>query len=304
MASSKKATVTTIDGQTRLLNPQEYVNSVFREAKSSFEWPIRLLPREKREAMSAIYAFCRLLDDEVDSSSNIEATKRKLFFFRNQIELIYSSNKSVPSHPVAKALAYHTTRFKLPRQHFMSIIEGFDMDLRGQMLKPSLQEFDQYCYNVASAVGLLSIEVFGYRNENTKRFAINLGKFMQLINIIRDVEEDARKGRIYIPQECLDIYGLGDITPQEIIDNPNQQNLYLAYAELGKAARQFLERAQRRISIQDRKSLQPALFMQDIYIRYLRTMEEKRWRFKKEDLKLSFIDKVRVYGRILTSNDN
>lgn len=290
------AHVISIDGLEREINPQEYVAEIVRRSKSSFYWPMILLPKEKREAIEAVYAFCRTIDDIVDTRISREKAVDKLGFFQSEIEAIYGDDETeFPTHPVTMALMFHVRKFGLPKEYFLNIISGCRMDLGGDMLKPDLKTLDEYSYDVASSVGLLLIEIFGYENENTKDFAIELGKAMQLVNIIRDVHEDAKAGRIYLPRECLEPRNLGDMTVKDLLRDPYSPSLHLVYEELTRMARIYIDRAMQKLMPEDRTNMRPALFMLGIYETYLDEMEKRFWYFRKSDLDLSFLEKMKIF---------
>ena len=189
-------------------DPKRYVAEVTRASRSSFFLPMLLLPREKREAMLALYAFCRETDDVADEIEDPAQSRALIEAWRGEVRALY---QGAPRHPVTRALAAPVERFGLAERHFMEILEGFEMDGGGAMLRPTLAELERYCHCVAGCVGLLSVEIFGYRARTIPTFARHLGQAFQLTNILRDVAEDAKRGRIYLPQELLERHGLADI---------------------------------------------------------------------------------------------
>ncbi|MCS6927021.1 MAG: phytoene/squalene synthase family protein, partial [Candidatus Binatia bacterium] len=186
-----------------------YCRRVTQRSSSNFYYAFRLLPAERHNALCAFYAFCRFLDDITDQPSSAlplaaqgDATERQqalLDAWREELQRCYAGT---PRHPISYALAHTVRRFPIAREHLAGIIDGVAMDLQ-RTRYATFAELYEYCYRVASLVGLVCIEILGYRNPNARMYAINLGIAFQLTNILRDVGEDARRGRIYLPQEDL-----------------------------------------------------------------------------------------------------
>jgi phytoene synthase len=181
------------------MTPDEYCADKAAQSGSSFYYSFRLLPPERRRAITALYAFCREVDDVVDEVSDPNVARVKLAWWRTEVDAIYDGR---PQHPVAIALATAARRFGLPRQHLQTVIDGMQMDLE-KARYVDFVELETYCDRVAGVVGLLSAEIFGYEEAATRDYARKLGIAFQLTNIVRDVGEDARRGRIYLPQEDL-----------------------------------------------------------------------------------------------------
>ena len=172
---------------------------ITRRSRSSFYYAFILLPPERRRALHAVYAFCRFIDDIADDES-IREPALLLKRWREELDRVYAGT---PTRALSRALADSAQRFNIPRELFEEIIAGVEMDLSRKRYQ-SWQELEPYCYRVASALGLICIEIFGYRNPSAKSYAENLGLALQLTNILRDVREDAERGRIYIPLEDLE----------------------------------------------------------------------------------------------------
>ncbi|MCB1913503.1 MAG: presqualene diphosphate synthase HpnD, partial [Rhodocyclaceae bacterium] len=162
---------------------------------SSFYYSFMFLPPERRQAITALYAFCREVDDVVDECRDPSIAQSKLEWWRHEVSQIADGE---PQHPVSQALKDVSTRFTLPQEQLLEIIDGMEMDLQ-QTRYLDFKGLQLYCYRVASVVGLLSAEIFGYTDRQTLKYAHDLGIAFQLTNIIRDVGEDARRGRIYLP---------------------------------------------------------------------------------------------------------
>ena len=193
-----------------ILTPQQYCLQKAQQSGSSFVVSFKFLSQDKRDAMIALYAFCREVDDVVDDCSDVGVAQTTLNWWRNQVTLIFSGQ---PEHPVCQALQEHVVRFALPENEFMDIIDGMQMDLQ-QARYLTFADLEVYCYRAAGVVGRLSARIFGFSNNETLLYAEKLGLALQLTNIIRDVGEDARRGRIYLPVEYLQTYS---VTAAEIL---------------------------------------------------------------------------------------
>ncbi len=249
-------------------DPKRYVAGVVRASGSSFFLPMMLLPREKREAMLALYAFCRETDDVADEISNPDLSRALIQAWREEVRALYDG---APRHPVTRALAGPVKRFNLPQEHFGGILDGFEMDGGGAMLRPTLAELERYCHCVAGCVGLLSVEIFGYRAATIPDFARHLGQAFQLTNILRDVAEDARRGRIYLPAELLDDAGLGGLAPEAVLRTPGVTDVCRA---VGAMARERFAAASDCLPRSERRAMRPALLMRGVYETYLDRIEE------------------------------
>jgi 15-cis-phytoene synthase len=181
------------------MTPHEYCQTKTAKSGSSFYYSFLFLPQEQRRAITALYAFCREVDDVVDECSDVGVARVKLAWWRNEVDALYQGR---PQHPVAMALAEVTRRFNLPQRHLQEIIDGMEMDLDHNGY-PDFAALRLYCHRVAGVVGLLSAEIFGYQDPRTLDYAADLGLAFQLTNIIRDVGEDARRNRIYLPLDEL-----------------------------------------------------------------------------------------------------
>ena len=186
------------------MTPDEYCQQRTAQSGTSFYYSFLFLPPERRRAITALYAFCREVDDVVDEVSDPDLARTKLAWWRKEVGAIFSGT---PQHPVALALQPVVAAYRLPQQHFQTVIDGMAMDLeRNRYL--DFADLERYCHCVAGVVGLMSAEIFGYANPGTLDYARNLGIAFQLTNIIRDVGEDARRGRIYLPQDDLARHGV------------------------------------------------------------------------------------------------
>src|SRR5205807_879770 len=182
-----------------IANAAAYCTKLTQRSRSNFYYAFLFLPREKREALEAVYAYCRLVDDVVDEEAP-EAEKRAgIEKWRRQLDAVYAPSPSAePDHPVVLKLREAVQRFPIRREDLEAVIDGCAMDI-SQARYRTWDELRTYCYRVASAVGLVCIEIFGYSSPRARDYAIDLGIALQLTNILRDVAEDARRGRIYLP---------------------------------------------------------------------------------------------------------
>jgi phytoene synthase len=240
------------------MTPHEYCQAKAAQSGSSFYYSFLFLPPERRRAITALYAFCREVDDVVDECTDAGVARLKLAWWRGEVAQVYDGH---PSHPVAVALAAVKDRFSLPQERFQEIIDGMEMDLNHAGYA-DFESLRLYCHRVASVVGLLSAEIFGYRDARTLDYARDLGLAFQLTNIIRDVGEDARRGRIYLPREEMQRHGVsaGDIVAARETANFRS----LMEFQIGRAV-EFYRRALETLPALDRRSQRPGLVMAAIY---------------------------------------
>jgi phytoene synthase len=240
------------------MSPHDYCRTRAAQSGSSFYYSFLFLPLEQRHAITALYAFCREVDDVVDECSDVGVARMKLAWWRSEVASLYEGR---PQHPVAIALAELTGRFNLPQHRLQEIIDGMEMDLDHNGY-PDFASLRLYCHRVASVVGLLSAEIFGYKDPRTLDYAADLGLAFQLTNIIRDVGEDARRNRIYLPLDELREHGVsaGDIAAARETDN------FRRLMELQiERARAFYHQALAALPAVDRRSQRAGLVMAAIY---------------------------------------
>ena len=267
-------------------DPKRYVADVTRASGSSFILPILLLARPRREAMLALYAFCRETDDVADEIEDDALSSALIKAWAGEIEALFDGR---PSHPVGRALVAPIERYNLSKDHFLDILEGFEMDRSGTMLRPTLAELERYCYCVACCVGLLSVEIFGYRSPAIPEFALSLGHAFQLTNILRDVAEDAERGRIYLPAELLAKHGLENVTAEEIVHAPGVEKVC---AEIGGMARRRFAEAARAMPPSERRNMRPALLMRAVYQPYLDRIEASGFRVDGPRIKFGKVQRL------------
>jgi 15-cis-phytoene synthase len=249
---------------------------------TNFYYSFIFLPPEKRRAIEAVYAFARRGDDLVDSGANHDDAGRAILRYRRALEACFAGQEAFLDDPPLRALAETIRRFKIPRQPFDDLIRGLEMDLNGAQYD-TFEQLSLYCYRVASTIGLLAIEIFGYRNPRTREYAMNLGVALQLVNILRDVQSDARRGRVYLPREDLERFG---VRPRDLLAGTYTDS----YIELMKfesdRARHFFDLARRMLPPEDRRSLAPAEIMAAIYWRLLARIERRRYNVFGERVRL------------------
>lgn len=240
---------------------------------STFYWPMLLLPRSKRAAMFAIYAYCRQIDDIVDEPGEIDAKRRALHAWRYELRNLYAGG--APSSPMAAALKGAIERYGLPRAELEAVIDGMAMDLSNTMRAPDLDTLGVYCRRVAGAVGLLAIRVFDRAEPATEAFAVSLGEALQITNILRDLVEDAQLGRLYLPREVLLGVGISTIDPQAALDHPS---LHLACEALALRAQARFAEAERALAHCRRGRLWAAEAMMILYRRLLTRLMARGWK--------------------------
>jgi 15-cis-phytoene synthase len=258
----------------------------FTNAKSTnFYYSFVFLPREKRQAIEAVYAFARRSDDAADSRLSPEKAEQELSRCRQDLDRCYQECTGLAAReftPELAALAEAVHRFNIPREHFEELFRGIEMDLRSVRYR-TFEELSLYCYRVASTIGLISIEIFGYHNLCTRKYAANLGMALQLVNILRDLGSDARQGRVYLPEEDLERFG---VRPESLIEErPSGQFLELMKFE-SKRARYYFAQARQALPPEDRRPLVAAEIMGALYWRLLTRIERSRYNVFEEKIRL------------------
>ncbi|MCE5180173.1 MAG: presqualene diphosphate synthase HpnD [Betaproteobacteria bacterium] len=240
------------------MTPDQYCQEKASKSGSSFYYSFLFLPPPKRQAITALYAFCREVDDVVDECHDAAVAHAKLAWWRNEVTSIYAGS---PEHPVGQALAPLVKEFGLPAAELEEIIAGMEMDLQ----QNRYADFDQlqlYCHRVAGVVGLLSAKIFGYRDARTENYAHDLGLAFQLTNIIRDVGEDARRNRIYLPRDELQQFGVSEA---DILHGRETENFTRLMAFQAERARRYYDQAFAALPAADRKDQITGLIMAAIY---------------------------------------
>jgi phytoene synthase len=240
------------------MTPDEYCQQKAAASGSSFYYSFLFLPPERRRAITALYAFCREVDDVVDECTDEQLARTKLAWWRVEVGKLYQGE---PHHPVTRALQPFLAAFDIRELHLGEIITGMEMDL-SQSRYLDFAALERYCYHVAGAVGLLAAGIFGYTNPRTLDYAKNLGTAFQLTNIIRDVGEDARKNRIYLPMDELKRFG---VPAADILGARDGENFRRLMQFQASRAKEYYERAFAALPPEDRKSQRAGLIMAAIY---------------------------------------
>lgn len=233
---------------------------------------MKILPRKRRDAMYAVYAFCREIDDIADEGGSQAEKLAALEAWREELERLFEGH---PTLPTAIALQGPVREFILPKDEFLMLIEGMEVDARGPIQGPSMEELLAYCRKVAGAVGMLSIRIFGARvDEPATKFAVSLGDALQLTNILRDVAEDGEMGRLYLPRELLDLHGIDSYDPRAVLSDPN---LGAVCSDVAGVARERFGEARLALELLDWRVMRPALLMMGVYEHTLDRLEGRGW---------------------------
>ena len=245
------------------MNPHDYCQQKAAKSGSSFYYSFMFLPPERRQAITALYAFCREVDDVVDECHDLSLAQTKLEWWRQEVGRVYNGT---PTHPVGLALKDVIKGFRLPQEQLLEIIDGMAMDLQ-QTRYLDFKGLQLYCYRVASVVGLLAAGIFGYQERQTLKYAHDLGIAFQLTNIIRDVGEDARRGRIYLPIEDLQRF---NVPAKDLLEARYSEQFRALMAFQAERAEKFYDQAFAQLPAVDRKAQRPGLVMAAIYRTLLR----------------------------------
>ncbi len=240
------------------MTPDQYCQQKAAASGSSFYYSFMFLPPPRRRAITALYAFCREVDDVVDEISDPDVARAKLAWWRREVALIFAGQ---PTHPVAIALQGLAAEFNLTEPHLQEVIDGMAMDL-AQHRYLDFAALELYCHRVAGVVGLMSAEIFGYSDPATLGYARDLGIAFQLTNIIRDVGEDARRGRIYLPQDEMQRFG---VAPSALLRSEYSAEFRHLMRFQARRAQDWYERALAQLPAQDRKAQRTGLIMAAIY---------------------------------------
>jgi len=271
-------------------NSELYCQEKAVSSGSSFYYSFLFLTPQQRKAIHALYAFCRQVDDIVDECSDAGVAKIKLEWWRKEIERVFLGT---PQHPIGRALAEVQQHTPLQKTLFLEIIQGMEMDLKFQ----GYQTFDDlrlYCHCVASCVGLLAAEIFGYQDPRTLEYARELGLAFQLVNIIRDVGEDALRGRIYLPEEELQQF---QVTSQSILKREYSENFRLLMQFQATRARHYYQNAKNSLPAGDRLAQASGLIMADIYFVLLKEIEKTNFKVLSQRIALTPLRKFWIAWR-------
>jgi phytoene synthase len=272
------------------MSPDDYCAARTAASGSSFYYAFRFLPSEQRRAITALYAFCREVDDVVDHCSEPALARTKLDWWRGEVAQAYAGQ---PQHPVTRALSPQLQRFDLAREYLEEILDGMEMDLTHTGYG-SYSELRLYCHRVAGVVGVLSAQIFGYRERATLRYAGELGIALQLVNILRDVREDAQRGRVYLPADALSQYR---VRPEELTLTTTSERLVALLRDHAARARQSYHKALSLLPESDRLSQAPGLIMGRIYMTLLDEIERNGYRVLEHGVRLTPLRKLWIAWR-------
>jgi len=267
------------------MTPDEYCQQKAAQSGSSFYYSFLFLPPERRRAITALYAFCREVDDVVDECADGSLARTKLDWWRGEVARLGAGD---PQHPVTRALAPLAAAYAITPERLNEIIDGMQMDLE-QSRYLDFAGLSRYCYHVAGVVGLLAAGIFGYRDARTLEYAETLGTAFQLTNIIRDVGEDARKNRIYLPMDELKRFEV----PASDILNAHRTDAFVALMNFqADRAEDYYDRAFAALPAEDRKAQRPGLVMAAIYRTLLREIRADGFKVLSERTSLTPVRKL------------
>jgi squalene synthase HpnD len=261
-----------------------------RASGSSFYAAMRILPRPRREAMYAIYGFCREVDDIADSTAPRAERLKELAAWRADIHALYGGQMSARTHDLAEPVR----SFRLDEADFLSVIDGMEMDVRADIRAPAWDDLDIYCDRVASAVGRLSVRIFGLDAHPGRKLAHHLGRALQLTNILRDLDEDAAAGRLYLPREAIERAGIATGEPATALASPA---LDQACAQLVKAARFHFDEAGAIMAACPRRAVRAPRIMGEVYRLMLAQMVARGFAAPRRPVRLSRLRLVWILAR-------
>ncbi|MGH6932001.1 MAG: presqualene diphosphate synthase HpnD [Dongiaceae bacterium] len=271
---------------TQAADARHHVADVVVQAKTSFYWAMRLLPADKRHAMFAVYAFCRVVDDVADGELPPSAKLDSLQAWREEIDRLFDGR---PRHAITRALATPARLFNLAQEDFLAIVDGMEMDARDKIVAPTMADLELYCSRVAGAVGRLSVRIFGIERAAGLRLSRALGQAVQLTNILRDLAEDGGLGRLYLPRELLERHGVPSSTPAAALGHPNLPGVCDALALI--AERDFTE-AGILLRGLPRGPARPAIIIHAVYHGLLGKLRQRGFTDTAERVSLSKAEKL------------
>ena len=262
------------------MTPEQYCEQKTASSGSSFSFSFLFLEPEQRQAMTTLYAYCREIDDVVDECSDPGIARTKLVWWRDEIARTFAGS---PQHPVGKALQTVIARYDLPQEYFQEIIDGMEMDLDYNAYR-TFKELSLYCYRAASVVGLMAAEIFGYEDRRTLKYAHDLGMAFQLTNILRDIAEDARIGRVYIPEEDMERF---QVSRDDILHGRLNDNMRELLKFEGERTKQYYQQAFCHLPDSDRYRQRSGLIMAAVYQALIKAIEDNDYRIFDERINLS-----------------
>lgn len=266
------------------MTPIEYCQEKAAKSGSSFYYAFLFLPPERRQAITALYAFCREVDDVVDECTDTSIARIKLAWWRTQIDAMYQGKAE---HPVTLALTPHLLPFDITQARLLAIIDGMEMDL-DQTRYLDWPALEKYCWHVAGVVGELSAGIFGYQDPGTLEYASKLGIAFQLTNIIRDVGDDARRGRIYLPISDLQQF---NVRASDVLNGQYSENFAALMTFEAHRARQLYSQAIGCLPATDQRAQRPGLMMAAIYYALLGEVEHEQWQVLHQRISLTPVRK-------------
>lgn len=272
------------------MTPDEYCQTKAAGSGSSFYYSFLFLDEAQRQAITALYAYCREVDDIVDECTDTSVAQIKLNWWREELDKLFAQS---PRHPVSQALQPAIENFHLPQEHFIEILDGMEMDLH-QHHYEDFKALQLYCHRVAGVVGLLSAEIFGYEDRDTRKYAQHLGLAFQLTNILRDVGEDLRRGRIYLPQDEMQRHG---VSQQDLHQPHISEALKKLLAQQARRARSYYESAFEHLPEQDRYKQRSGIIMAAIYQRLLDEIERDNFNVLHQRISLTPLRKFWIAWR-------
>lgn len=267
------------------MSPDDYCQQKAAASGSSFYYSFLFLPPERRRAITALYAFCREVDDTVDETSDEAVARTKLAWWRKEVAAMLAGE---PTHPVTKALQPHLAAYRIESRHLVAIIDGMEMDLN-QTRYLDYPGLKRYCWHVAGVVGILSASIFGVTRPETLEYAERLGLAFQLTNIIRDVGEDARKGRIYLPVNELQQFS---VSAADLLNARHSENFEKLMAFQAARAQTVYDEAFALLPTEDRRAQRPGLIMASIYRTLLTEIEKDSYHVLEHRISLTPIRKL------------
>jgi phytoene synthase len=267
------------------MTPEQYCQEKAARSGSSFYYALLFVPEDQRRAITALHAFRREVDGAADAQIDPAVARAKLAWWRDEIERLFGGE---PQHPVSRALAGPIRRYDLPREHFLEIIDGMEMDLDHEAYA-TFRELSLYCHRVASTIGIMSAEISGYQDRRTQRYAHQLGIAFQLTDILRDLGKDIMRGRLYIPLDELDRFG---VRPQEILERRTSEPIRTLLRFQAHRARDYYRKAFELLPEVDRFSQRGSLAMAAIYLETLREIDRDGYKVLERRIALTPVRKL------------
>ena len=266
----------------------DIAKEISKNSKSSFYYAFNMLPSAKRDAMNTVYAFCRQTDDIVDEGNDPASLKyEKLRKWRIELEKSFSGHSD---YLILNKLSSTIQKFNIPLEPFFELLKGMEMDLQKNRYL-TFDDLQLYCYRVASTVGLMCVEIFGYKHASTRDFAVNLGIALQLTNILRDIKKDSENGRIYLPQEDLKKFNYNE---NDILNQTYNSNFTEMMKYETERAKEYFDKATASLNIEDKAQMFAARAMQHIYSKMLSKIVDADYDVYSNNIKVSTFQKVGI----------